>query len=76
MPLDKLLHFFVGWSISASLVSFINLYAIIPTIILAFLKEIYDYSGRGTPDKNDFLITIFGGILAIITNLILSYILV
>ena len=72
--LDKIAHFFVGWAICASLIPFIGLYSILPLTILAAGKELYDATGRGTPDKWDFLYTLFGGICAILFNFILRYV--
>jgi hypothetical protein len=45
----------------------------IPVVAIGTAKELYDYtSGKGTPDVNDLLYTIYGALPLLIIKLIVS----
>lgn len=72
LPQDKLMHYFVGSLITTTFVPLIGTYAIIPTIIAAIGKEVYDkVSGTGTPELLDIVYTVAGG-LPIVVGVIAS----
>ena len=74
MPIDKQYHFIAGLIIYTIASLFMQpLPAMIPVIAIATAKEVYDYvSGKGTPDINDLLYTIYGALPLLILKLILS----
>jgi len=74
MPIDKQYHFLAGFCIYIIAQLFMPaIPAMIPVIAIATAKEIYDYvSGKGTPDINDLLYTIYGALPLLILKLILS----
>ena len=63
IPIDKQAHFFAG----AAIASTITLYGdnaawgLGACVVAAIGKELYDASGRGTPDVWDFVATALGG---------------
>ena len=65
LPKDKLLHFIAGVLIYQSTVWFIGYYAIIPVVICAIGKEVYDRYYGGTVDVYDTVATILGGIVCL-----------
>jgi len=74
MPIDKQYHFLAGFCIYIIAQLFMQpIPAIILVIAIATGKEVYDYvSGKGTPDVNDILYTIYGAMPLLILKLILS----
>ena len=62
---DKLLHFVAGVLIYQSTVWFIGYYAIIPVVICALGKEVYDHYYGGTVDGYDAVTTIVGGLVCL-----------
>ena len=62
---DKLLHFIAGVLIYQSTVWFVGYYAIIPVVICAICKEVYDRYYGGTVDVYDTVATILGGIVCL-----------
>ena len=61
MPLDKQAHFLAGAAIAASVTLYLGpLLGIIACVITALTKELYDATGRGTPDIWDFIATVSG----------------
>jgi hypothetical protein len=74
MPIDKQYHFIAGFLIYLIAQLFVsNLWAMVVVIAIGTLKEVYDYvSGKGTPDINDLLYTIYGALPLLILKLILS----
>ena len=62
IPTDKLLHFLVGYSLTfTSLLMFSKNITIVVVIVVAALKEIYDYFHKDyNCEFNDFIATIYG----------------
>lgn len=73
IPVDKLLHLLVGASVASVLFPALNGgMAIAGVIVLGALKEIWDsWSGKGTSDMWDFLVTLLGGLLALAAEFLL-----
>ena len=71
ISVDKANHFIVGTIIYCLALFLLSpLLALIPVIITGGAKEAYDYySGKGTPDINDFIFNILGAIPVLITHL-------
>ena len=62
---DKVSHFVVGYVIGTAAL-FVGWYALIPVVIAAAGKEIYDrVSGKGTPEVLDAVATVGGGLLSV-----------
>ena len=66
LPLDKQLHLLGG----AAVASTVALYAgpamgLLACFVAAVGKELYDMTGRGTPDVWDAVVTILGGLVVI-----------
>jgi len=61
IPLDKLAHFFSGGFLAALLMPFGMPTAWVGVAAAAVLKELWDATGRGTPDWKDAFATIVGG---------------
>jgi len=74
MPIDKQYHFIAGLCIYTIAQIFMPaIWAMVPVIAIGTGKEVYDYvSGKGTPDINDLLYTIYGAMPILILKLILS----
>lgn len=61
MALDKQAHFFAGAAIAATVALYTApLYGLAIGIAAGAAKELYDRTGRGTPDFKDFLATALG----------------
>jgi hypothetical protein len=64
IPKDKVQHFIAGFTLSLLGLVFL------PLVTLGFIfgvgKEMYDYSGRGTPEANDMIVTFIGALAATI----------
>lgn len=73
MPIDKQYHFIAGMFIYIIASLFMpTLWALVPVITIGTAKEVYDYlSGKGTPDINDLLYTIYGALPILIIKLLL-----
>lgn len=71
IPVDKANHFIAGTVIYSLAVLIMNPFlAILPVLITAGGKEMYDYlSKKGTPDVMDVLFTILGALPVLITKL-------
>ena len=65
IPLDKQLHIFSGGFLAALLMPFGMPTAWVGVAAAAVLKELWDSTGRGTPDKWDAFATIVGGSVVI-----------
>ena len=61
MPTDKLLHLLVGIAIAAILYPFGLIPALVAVVVAAIGKELWDKTGRGTPELLDAVATIAGG---------------
>ena len=61
IPLDKLAHFYSGGFLAALLMPFGMPTAWLGVAAAAVLKELWDATGRGTPDWKDAFATIVGG---------------
>lgn len=74
IPIDKQYHFIAGFCIYLITQLFMSpIIAMIPVITIGTLKELYDYtSGKGTPDINDLLYTIYGALPLLILKLLIS----
>lgn len=61
MTLDKRAHFLAGAAIAASVALYTApLYGLVAGIAAGAAKELYDRTGRDTPDFKDFLATALG----------------
>ena len=76
IPIDKQYHFIAGMLIYLIACRFMQpVWALIPVIAIGTAKEVYDYvSGKGTPDINDLLFTIYGALPAFLTRVIIEFI--
>jgi len=61
MPIDKLLHLLAGIAIAAILYPFGVVPAFCAVLFAATAKELWDKTGRGTPELLDAVATIAGG---------------
>lgn len=58
---DKQAHFWAGAAVAASVALYINpAYGLVTGVLAGAAKELYDRTGRGTPDFKDFLATALG----------------
>lgn len=73
IPVDKMLHILLGAAMACVLFPAISGgLAIAAVISLGALKEIWDsWSGKGTPEVWDFLVTVLGGLLALAAEFLL-----
>lgn len=70
---DKILHALIGFIIAWRLID-VNVHwiiALIIVIIFGAAKEIYDYKSYGLFDYKDMIATISGGIILLLTQLLL-----
>ena len=70
---DKILHLLFGFIIAWRLID-INIHwiiALVVVILFAVAKEVYDYKSYGQFDYKDMIATISGGIILLLTQLIL-----
>ena len=65
LPLDKQLHLLSGGFLAALLLPFGMPTAWMGVAAAAVLKELWDSTGRGTPDWKDAFATIVGGSVVI-----------
>jgi hypothetical protein len=73
IPIDKQYHLIAGFCIYIIAQLLMQpVWALIPVVAIATLKEFYDASGQGTPDINDLLYTIYGALPLLIFKLIVS----
>lgn len=63
LPADKPAHFLAGIAIAAMLLPFGFGPAFVGTLAAAVGKELWDAQGHGTPEKNDAIATVLGGVL-------------
>jgi hypothetical protein len=72
MPIDKQYHFIAGFCIYTISQLFMPVFAaLIPVIVIATGKEVWDYVNmEGTPDINDLLYTIYGAMPVLILKLL------
>ena len=69
---DKAKHFFAGLIISF-IFSFISLpVGLLVATIAGAVKELYDLTGKGTPEWADFFVTIGGGVAGMLLNTIVT----
>ena len=71
MPIDKKYHFIAGMLIYLISQFFMPIWwALLPVVVIATAKEVYDYiSRKGTPDINDLLYTMYGALPIIVVKL-------
>jgi hypothetical protein len=71
MPIDKKYHFIAGMLIYLISQFFMPIWwALLPVVVIATSKEVYDYiSRKGTPDINDLLYTMYGALPIIVVKL-------
>lgn len=61
MTLDKQTHLLAGAAIAASVALYTApLYGLVAGVLAGVAKELYDLTGRGTPDFKDFIATALG----------------
>lgn len=67
LPIDKQAHFLAGAAIAATLALYtgLPLWGILACIVAGVGKELYDLTGRGTPDVMDALATIAGSVVVL-----------
>ncbi|MEI6478515.1 MAG: hypothetical protein WCO52_06025 [bacterium] len=67
-PLDKRAHALGGWAIAATLSPTIGpLYALLAATVAGAAKEGVDSLGYGTPDWYDFIATVAGGVIGVLS---------
>ena len=66
VPLDKQLHLLAGAAVSSTVALYSEpLFGLIACAVVAVGKEIYDATGRGTPDVWDVVATVVGGLTVV-----------
>ena len=73
MPADKLLHILVGIAIAAAVAPFGAVPAFFAVLVAAIGKELYDSTGRGTPELLDAVATVAGGVALLAWYCALTY---
>ena len=63
ISIDKITHTLAGAAIAAALLPWGVIPALLAVIVAAVGKELWDSTGRGTPDVCDALVTVAGGVL-------------
>ena len=62
IPIDKQAHFLAGAAIASTVTLYANpVLGLVLCVVAAVGKELYDATGRGTPDVWDAVVTILGG---------------
>ena len=61
LPLDKITHTLAGAAIAAAMLPWGVIPALVAVAVAAVGKELWDSTGRGTPDHIDALVTVLGG---------------
>lgn len=61
MQPDKIIHFLGGFGIAMTVAPFSPYMAFGAACVVGIGKELYDMTGRGTPDRYDLLATVVGG---------------
>ena len=61
LPLDKITHTLAGAAIAAALLPWGVIPALLAVVVAGIGKEVYDATGRGTPDIMDAVATVAGG---------------
>lgn len=73
IPTDKLIHFLGGMCICFIIGLFLPILGLIATVLVGIGKEVYDHvSKKGTPEINDAIATILGGLIAFIELLVVN----
>lgn len=69
LPLDKCYHVIAGILIFAVCHFFIGYWSMLVVLSIAVIKEVYDkHSGKGTPEWQDIMFTVVGGLLGLVCN--------
>jgi len=64
IPIDKQAHFWAGAAIAASVTLYAGpLFGLAACVLAGAGKEVYDATGRGTPDVWDFVATAAGAVV-------------
>jgi len=64
LPIDKQAHFWAGAAIAASVTLYAGpLFGLAACVLAGAAKEVYDATGRGTPDVWDFVATVAGSVV-------------
>ena len=67
ISLDKQAHFFSGMALAFTVGLFSDpLWGFLAAMAAGIAKEVWDMSGRGTPDALDMMATLGGGIAAFV----------
>ena len=67
IPIDKQAHFFSGMALAFTVGLFSDpLWGFLAAMAAGIAKEVWDMSGRGTPDALDMMATLGGGIAAFV----------
>lgn len=67
ISLDKQAHFFSGMALAFTVGLFSDpLWGFLAAMAAGIAKEVWDMSGRGTPDALDMMATLSGGIAAFV----------
>ena len=63
IPIDKQAHFFAGAAIASTITLYGDnaMWGLGACVVAAIGKELYDATGRGTPDVWDAVATVLGG---------------
>lgn len=59
---DKIYHFFAGLSIFAVTYPLGLPLAFLSVVLIGASKELWDLTGRGTPEFSDFIFTVLGAV--------------
>ncbi len=72
---DKRDHLMIGFSVAViGSILFAPITGLLLAILAGVLKEVWDFSGRGTVEYADFIYTVIGGVTALVTLLCLTLI--
>lgn len=67
MPKDKWLHLFSGALVSSVVFFMLGpTLAMLASVVVGVGKELFDLKGNGTPELADAVVTIIGGVLAVL----------
>ena len=71
--IDKLYHWAAGFAIAVIVCFITPVAALLPVVVAAVGKEIYDYKRKGhTSDWEDAIATVNGGVFAVVVWLLLQ----
>ena len=66
VPVDKQAHFLAGASIASTVALYgFPVLGLSLTVLAAIVKELYDATGKGTPDIWDAVATVLGGLVVL-----------